>query len=179
VASALALFGCARATAPVAGPAIAPVPDDRAPLDWAREEDYLVVVRRSCRTVSVYRRGEWLRTYRDVSFGRVPGTKLHEGDRKTPTGLYKIVGRRRHPRWERFMLLDYPNLQDVEAHQKAREQGLASERPGGAIGIHGTDARILNEGGVDWTYGCIALLNEDVRDLYSLVPNGTLVLIEK
>ena len=36
----------------------------------------------------------------------------------------------------------------------------------------------LNDAGVDWTLGCISLLNPDVRDLYDLVPDGTLVLIE-
>lgn len=156
----------------------APVPDDRAPLDWARDEEIFVVVRRTCRTVSLYRRGEWLRTYEHASFGRENGTKLYEGDRRTPSGLYEIVGHRHHPRWSRFLLLDYPNLKDKAAHRQAYEAGDAPANPGGQVGIHGSDEPRLNELGVDWTFGCISLLNRDVQEMYDLVPDGTLVLIE-
>lgn len=171
--------GCALHAAPGVEPApVRPTPDEQAPLDWARSEDWFVLVKRSCRTVSVYRKGDWVRTYHDVSFGRNPGDKLHEGDRKTPLGLYRMVGRRRHPRWSRFILLDYPNVRDLEVHQAADAAGLVPRGPGSQIGIHGSDEPILNRGGVDWTYGCISLLDEDVRELYSTVPPGTLVLIE-
>jgi len=168
-----------RGTPPGRSPAAGVVSDERAPLDWAREEEWFVLARRSCRTVSVYRRGEWVRTYHDVSFGRNPGDKLYEGDRKTPLGLYRMVGRRRHPRWSRFILLDYPNLRDLERHRAAAAMGLAPRGPGSQIGIHGSDEPILNRGAVDWTYGCISLLDEDVRELYSEVPRGTLIWIEK
>lgn len=154
------------------------VPDEQAPLEWAQAEDWFVLVKRQCRTLSVYRKGEWVETYHHVSFGRNPGDKLYEGDRKTPLGLYRMVGRRRHPRWSRFILLDYPNTSDLEAHRVAAEDGRAPKGPGSQIGIHGSDEPILNRGGVDWTYGCISLLDEDVRELYSTVPPGTLVLIE-
>ncbi len=156
-----------------------PMPDEQAPLEWARGEEWFVLVKRSCRTVSVYRNGEWVETYHHVSFGRKPGDKLYEGDRKTPLGLYRMVGRRRHPRWSRFILLDYPNVRDLEAHRTADASGRAPRGPGSQIGIHGSDEPILNQGGVDWTYGCISLLDEDVRELYSTVPPGTLVLIEE
>ncbi len=172
-------MGCAlpkKAESP--GPVREVVSDERAPLEWARGERWFVLVKRSCRTVSVYRKGEWMRTYHDISFGRNPGDKLYEGDRKTPLGLYRMVGRRRHPRWSRFILLDYPNLRDREVHRAARAAGLVPTGPGSQIGIHGSDEPILNRGGVDWTYGCVSLLDEDVRELYSTVPPGTLVLIE-
>ena len=167
---AVALAGCAAvAGEPPPSQAIAAFPDDRAPLEWAKSEDTFVLVNRSCRTVSIYRRGKWLRTYRSVSFGRMPGVKQARGDKRTPLGLYKIVGKRVHPRWSRFLLLDYPNLNDQEE----------SLDPGGEIGIHGSDEPVLNRTGVDWTLGCISLLNDDVRELYELVPDGTLVLIEE
>ena len=167
-------------TASNTGPASAGAPpgDDRAPLEWARSEPYLVLVRRSCRTVSVYRYGEWVRTYGKISFGRVPGVKLYEGDRRTPNGLYRIVGKREHPRWSRFLLLDYPNLSDRDEHRRALEEGIAIGGPGSEIGIHGTDKERFNELGIDWTLGCVSLMNEDVDELYDMVPDGTLVLIE-
>ncbi|MEW6272893.1 MAG: L,D-transpeptidase [Thermodesulfobacteriota bacterium] len=176
---ALAPLGCTQtATAPIAAQTAAPVGDDRAPLEWAKEEPYAVVVRRSCRTLSVYQYGQWLRTYHHVAFGRVPGVKLYEGDRRTPNGLYRIVGRREHPRWSRFLLIDYPNLSDIDDHQRALDEGLALGGPGGEIGIHGTDKPDFNQLGIDWTFGCVALMNDDVEELYELVPDGTLVLIE-
>lgn len=172
VAFALAILiaGCALGAKDEATTAIAPAPDDEHPsLEWAADEDFFVLVQRSCRTVSVYRRGKWLRTYENVSFGRMPGVKKYQGDKKTPAGLYKIVGRRIHPRWSRFLLLDYPNRNDSENHPD----------PGSQIGIHGSDEPILNNTGVDWTLGCVSLLNDDVKDFYKLVPDGTLVLIEE
>ena len=165
-----------KSATPVPEPAL--VSDERAPLEWARGEDWFVLVKRTCRTVSVYRRGARVRTYHHVSFGRNAGDKLYEGDRKTPLGRYRMAGRRRHPRWSRFILLDYPNVRDLEVHRAAAAKGLVTNGPGSQIGIHGSDEPILNEGGVDWTYGCISLLDADVRDIYSTVPRGTLVLIE-
>jgi murein L,D-transpeptidase YafK len=177
--AASALPACAaKQTAATVAMSQPPVPDDRAPIEWARDEEMFVVVRRSCRTLTVYRHGDWLRTYEKVSFGREPGTKLYEGDRRTPSGLYRIVGRRVHPRWSRFLLLDYPNLKDEAVHGEAFAAGLAPASPGNQVGIHGTDEPQLNEHGVDWTFGCVSLRNRDVKELYDLVPDGTLVLIE-
>jgi len=176
----VAPLACTRTANQGGSGALAPPPgDDRAPLEWARSEPYVVVVRRSCRTLSVYQYGQWLRTYGQVSFGRVPGVKVHEGDRRTPNGLYRIVGRRQHPRWSRFILIDYPNLSDRDDHRKALDEGIAERGPGGEIGIHGTDKANFNELGIDWTFGCVALMNDDVDELYETVPNGTLVLIEE
>jgi murein L,D-transpeptidase YafK len=153
-------------------------------IDWAADEPYFIVVRTFCRTLDVYRHGERIRSFPAV-FG-LGGTKnkLHEGDHRTPTGLYSIVAMRRHPRWQRFMLLDYPNLHDVQRYEVAMQSGdipMLGERlagVGGAVGIHGTDKPDLNRKGVDWTFGCISLANDDVEDLATLVPVGTPVLIE-
>jgi murein L,D-transpeptidase YafK len=112
------------------------------------------------------------------------GKKLHEGDLRTPTGLYMIVHKRPHWRWEHFLLLDYPNAHDRERYWQALEAGeLPREGSGwvgigGQVGIHGTDKPALNDRNVDWTLGCISLQNRDVADLAAMVPVGTLVLIE-
>lgn len=178
LASALALVGCSVATTKPVVEAPPVVARESAPLSWASSEDWFVLVKQSCRTVSVYRKGEWKRTYHGISFGRVNGDKEEEGDRKTPLGLYQIVGKRVHPRWERFLLLSYPNVRDREMHALALQEGRVSNGPGGEIGIHGTDEPVLNESRVDWTFGCISLRNADVREFYAMVPSGTLVLIE-
>lgn len=154
-------------------------------IEWAAEEPYFVVVRTSCRTLDVYQRGERIRSYPAVfGLGGRAG-KLYEGDRRTPTGLYAIVDARYHPRWHRFLLLDYPNLHDVHRYWLAVESGdipLRGSRyagVGGAVGIHGTDKPDLNAKNVDWTFGCISISNRDVEELASLVPVGTPVLIEE
>ena len=163
----------------------APAPladEDR--LDWAVEEPYFIVVRTTCRTLDVYRYGDRIRSFPAVfGLGGIHG-KLHEGDHRTPTGLYAIVGMRAHPRWQRFMLLDYPNLHDAERYDIALGSGrvpMLGSHPaglGGAVGIHGTDKPDLNRKNVDWTFGCISIGNDDVEDLATLVPVGTPVLIE-
>lgn len=73
------------------------------------------------------------------------------------------------------MHLDYPNLKDRAA---AYERGVD---PGSMIMIHGTpvdeDYPEWFFKGLDWTDGCIALANDDMRELWNLVPDGTLVEI--
>jgi murein L,D-transpeptidase YafK len=165
-------------------PPAPPIVADEERLEWASAEPWFIVVRTSCRTLDVYRYGDRVRSYPAVfGMGGIKG-KLYEGDRRTPTGLYAIVGKRRHPRWRRFLLIDYPNLPDVQRYQAALDSGripmLGSRTAGvgGAVGIHGTDKPSLNRKQIDWTFGCISLWNDDVEDLANLVPIGTQILIE-
>ena len=158
--------------------------DDDEHLAWAESEPYMVVVRKTCRTLDVYRNGDRVRSFPAVFGIDGTGSKLYEGDLRTPTGLYMIVDKRPHRRWHQFMLLDYPNVQDLHRYWLAMEGGRIPTRgdayvgAGGAVGIHGTDRPSLNERNVDWTWGCISLQNRDVDELAALVPVGTLVLIE-
>ena len=159
--------------------------DDDEHLAWAESEPYAVLVRRACRTLDVYRYGERVRSFPAVFSLAGSGHKLYEGDLLTPTGLYMIVDKRPHARWHHFLLLDYPNLQDLHRYWLAMESGNVPRRGdgyagvGGAVGIHGTDKPYLNERNVDWTWGCISLANRDVAELARIVPVGTLVLIEE
>ena len=179
VLSALVQTGCLHREPP---PAPAPLADEDR-LDWAVNEPWFVVVRTACRTLDVYYYGDRVRSYPAVFGMGGLRNKLHEGDRRTPTGLYAIVGKRAHARWRRFLLLDYPNLHDVQRYEVAMGTGdipMLGNRTagvGGAVGIHGTDKPGLNERNVDWTYGCISISNADVEDLSRLVPTGTQVLI--
>jgi lipoprotein-anchoring transpeptidase ErfK/SrfK len=45
-------------------------------------------------------------------------------------------------------------------------------RLGGQIEIHGMGS------GTDWTWGCVALDNPDIEELYRALPNGTRVVIK-
>jgi L,D-transpeptidase ErfK/SrfK len=57
----------------------------------------------------------------------------------------------------------------------ARWIGITPSKQG--IGIHGTNAR--NTMGQRASHGCIRMLEEDVVELYSMVPRGTQVMIVK
>jgi len=158
--------------------------DDDDHLSWAENEPWMIVVRKSCRTLDVYQSGARVRSFPAVFGFNGSGSKLYEGDLRTPTGFYMIVDKHAHARWRQFLLLDYPNVGDLHRYWLAMERGRVPRRgdgyvgAGGAVGIHGTDKPGLNAHNVDWTWGCISLQNADVEDLARLVPVGTPVLIE-
>jgi murein L,D-transpeptidase YafK len=172
--------GC-PAPRPPAVPAAAPVE-----LSWAANERVFVLVDKTCGRLDVYYSGRRVRSYDAVFGGGGLGTKRYEGDRRTPIGLYAIVYKRWHPRWSRFLLLDYPNPDDVARYRQDIERGWVPERGDGSsagigsqIGIHGSDKPELNAAHVNWTHGCVSIANADVEDLYRLVPEGTFVLIRE
>src|SRR5215831_20692624 len=148
----LAVVGGCSVRAPMSPAVVASQPSlpavEEPPLEWARDEPYFIVVSRSCRSLTLYRWGRWLRTYEQLAFGANDGDKLQAGDRRTPRGLYMIVGKRHHPRWSRFMLLDYPNTRDLDAWRHAVAEDAVSGGPGGEVGIHGTDKSRFNELGI-------------------------------
>ncbi len=151
-------------------------------LPWAADEPELVIVDKATRTLVLYVRGVAIRRY-PVVLGRAPGRKVFEGDRRTPSGVYRISWKRSHPRYDKFMLLSYPNERDRVNYARAVEQGEVPGKPGGrrglggSVGIHGSDKEDLNRVGINWTYGCVSLSNHDVDELYSLVDSGAIVLI--
>ena len=107
-----------------------------------------------------------------VALGWSPkGPKTRQGDGKTPEGTYKVDYRNAASGFYRALHVSYPNGQD---RAKARKLGVS---PGGAIMIHG----IKNGFGwvgplhrfVNWTDGCIAVTDEEIREIWSAVPDGT------
>jgi murein L,D-transpeptidase YafK len=167
----------------IAPPSIPKRIDTDEVLPWVSEERAFLVVDKSCGTVNLYRYGHLVKTYPAV-FGRKSGKKIHEGDQRTPTGLYMIITKDNHNRWSRFLRLDYPNARDRQQYWqnvvdgKIPKQGAGHTGLGGAIGIHGTDNEAFNRAKINWTLGCISLLNKDVKELASLVSIGTLVYIK-
>ena len=148
-----------------------------------------LVVRKARRELRVFSGETLLRTYR-IGLGSNPvPPKTRQGDRATPEGRYVVC--RKNPR-SAFLLslgLSYPNEADADRGlaaglisrrqhrqivESARRGGCPpwNTRLGGEIFIHG------NGSGSDWTWGCVALDDEDVRELYPRVPVGTPVLID-
>lgn len=142
-----------------------------------------IIVLKEKRRLFFYLDDRFVKAY-PVVFGKNPkGQKLYEGDHCTPEGVFRIVSKRAHEKWSRFILLDYPRWEDVKRHQKACSDGLIPLRDeeclglGGGIGIHGTHSEALNGAEIDWTDGCISLLNSHIEELFPYVEVGNLVFI--
>jgi lipoprotein-anchoring transpeptidase ErfK/SrfK len=142
-----------------------------------------IVIDKSSYELYVYDRLGWFATYPVVFGNNSLDDKKMEGDRKTPEGSFKIANKRVHEKWDRYMGLDYPTAESLAKFNMRKRRGEipASASPGGGVGIHGTwphDDYVIDNF-KNWTNGCISLKNEDVEDLYSYVPVGTPVTIQK
>ena len=134
-----------------------------------------VLVLKSERKLHLMGRGEVLKSYR-ISLGKEPtGAKVREGDLRTPEGFYWIDWRKTSDKYNLSMHISYPNARDAA---NARKKGVSA---GGMIMIHGTP---LDDeypewffSTLDWTEGCIAMRNADMREVWSLVQDGTLIEI--
>ncbi|MBL7719629.1 MAG: L,D-transpeptidase family protein [Flavipsychrobacter sp.] len=136
--------------------------------------DSLCVVKH-LRRMYVYREGTLLKTYQ-VSLGTSPkGHKRYQGDRKTPEGLYYINGKNPNSMAHKNLGISYPNDADREF---ARKNGKS---PGGDIKIHGMvngwEAEEEAYRLTDWTWGCIAVRNREVDELYDYVEMGAPIRI--
>ncbi|PUB17152.1 L,D-transpeptidase family protein [Yoonia sediminilitoris] len=110
-----------------------------------------------------------LRDYR-FQLGFAPdGHKLQEGDGRTPEGAYLINRKNPYSRFHLSVGLSYPNANDVA---RARAMGVS---PGGDIFIHGTPDEFM--GTPDWTWGCIAVTNQEMDEIYPMVNPGTQIFV--
>jgi murein L,D-transpeptidase YafK len=143
---------------------------------------YVVVVK-SNYELKVYDEDGWFATYPVVFGSKSLEDKMMEGDRRTPEGTFHIASKRPHEKWDKMMLIDFPTKSDVDKFNERKARGLIPKyaKIGGGIAIHGTWPH--DDLAVDlfqnWTNGCIALKNEDVDELYDLLPVGTSVQIVK
>lgn len=129
------------------------------------------VVHKSKREMLLFSGDRLLKSYR-IALGRNPiGPKQQQGDGKTPEGKYVISGRNPKSLFHLSLRISYPSREDS---QRARRMGVS---PGGDIMIHGLPNRVEKLEGLgladDWTEGCIAVTNEEIRELWNLLPNGT------
>jgi murein L,D-transpeptidase YafK len=130
----------------------------------------LVVVNKARREMLLLRGNSILRSYR-IALGREPvGPKLQEGDGRTPEGRYTIDRRNPRSRYHLSLHISYPDARDVA---RAGEAGVD---PGGDIMIHGLKDGVLFAG--DWTQGCIAVTDAEMDEIWSLVPDGTDIVID-
>lgn len=133
---------------------------------------HLLVVK-SERRLSVMHDSIELRRY-PIVLGLVPeGDKHMEGDRRTPEGDFTFRDKYPHRQWHRFVWIDYPNAESRARFQRRKREGVipANATIGGEIGIHGVPEGMDHwiDGGEDWTFGCIAMRNSDLDEVYALV----------
>lgn len=129
-----------------------------------------VVVQKGARKLQLFHNNRVLKTYR-ISLGfAVAGHKQFEGDGKTPEGAYYIDRRNPQSRYHLSLGISYPNRADIAY---AESQG---KEPGGDIFIHGrSDDKGRNKG--DWTWGCIAVPDKQMEEIYAMVRDGTVIYI--
>lgn len=141
----------------------------------------VVVVHKLTRKLTLYQGLTPLKTYPIVLGADPYNDKLFQGDTCTPEGVYRVRAKYPHPKWAKFIWLDYPNTQNWLKFARAKQAGRLPEEAdiGGQVGIHGTEEPWKNLCGQNWTKGCVSLLNKDLEEIYPLVTDKTLVVIKK
>lgn len=185
-------FGLAGTPTPAPAVSAALKPEEEAvnrrPLKLPLSEPK-VVVRKRARRLTLYAGGEAVRIY-GIALGFEPaGDKVREGDGRTPEGDFYVCMKNEHSKFYLSLGLSYPNVEDAERGlrdgliTRAQHESIVGaikdqrcppwDTPlGGEIFIHG--------GGTsrDWTFGCVALSDENIRELFDAVPPGTPVRVE-
>ncbi|MBF0611791.1 MAG: L,D-transpeptidase family protein [Magnetococcales bacterium] len=117
----------------------------------------------------LFREGKELRRY-DVALGRTAGRKDRALDGKTPEGQYTIDSRYGEgSNYYSSLHLTYPNEEDL-----ATAKALGVD-PGGGISIHGVRNDLWFVGRlqklVNWTRGCVAVSNQEMAELWRVLPD--------
>lgn len=136
----------------------------------AAERADRLLIEKAARRLTVYR-GDTVLMRMRIRLGVPEGDKRQQGDGRTPEGHFHIDRRNPASAFHLSLGLDYPRPEDVA---RARAEGVD---PGGDIFIHGQP----NGWGRwitlpwNWTAGCIAVSDRDIRKLWRIVPVGTAV----
>jgi murein L,D-transpeptidase YafK len=168
-------ISAALAIAAVSGLALPPAPARAQLPRLAPHKADLVVVRKAKRTLQLLRGGRPFRTYQ-IALGPEPvGPKRRSGDGRTPEGVYTLDWRNPNSSFYRAIHVSYPAPHDREP---AERWGVA---PGGLIMVHGlpngVPAARVGHPWNNWTNGCIAVTNSEMDEIWSLVDDGTTIII--
>ena len=130
-----------------------------------------LVVYKSERKLVLLNQGKEISSYK-VALGSEPvGPKTRQGDHRTPEGVYTLDSRNSNSHLYKAFHISYPNPKDIAT---AKKLGVS---PGGDIMLHGLPKEYAWVGKAhtlhDWTDGCVAVTNEEMDELWKLVPVGT------
>jgi len=149
-----------------------------------------ILVEKRARRLTLLDAATPVRTYHVALGDSSLGDKQREGDRRTPVGEFYVCVKNPDSRFHLSLGLSYPNEEDAERglrdglisqaeHDAIVAAVRAGRRPpwdtalGGEIMIHGNGA------GRDWTFGCIALDDADIDEIYDAVGLGTAVEVRE
>jgi murein L,D-transpeptidase YafK len=144
---------------------------------------YYIIIDKSDYELKVYDDQGWYATYPVVFGSNDLKDKYMEGDKRTPEGNFKVLLKKIHPKWGFELLLNFPNEESIRKFNDRQQHGLIprNAKIGNGIAIHAT--RPQEEWTVDyyqnWTDGCVSLKYREAKDLYSYIPVGTPVTIQK
>jgi murein L,D-transpeptidase YafK len=148
-----------------------------------------IVVKKGQRQLLLFSGEKLVRTYR-VGLGLSPiGDKVRSGDHRTPEGDFYIFTKNDKSAFYLSLGISYPNVAHAERGlrdglitrgqydaimraNRAKKTPPQNTHLGGDIYIHGNGAQS------DWTWGCVALENGDIRELFAALNVGTPVKIE-
>jgi len=152
-----------------------------------RVKDKYLVVRKSAHNLALCDRGALVKSVR-IGLGSGNGDKELEGDLRTPEGVFYIPRKNTVSEFRHSMLLSYPDAEDAERGLRAGKitsgqrdaivtaQANCAEPPqstplGGQIMLHGGGA------GFDWTWGCVAVSNPAIDELFAAVRAGDTIVV--
>ena len=154
------------------------------------KKNILIKVYKEKRILEMYEDNQLIGDFKIALGGEPIGDKQIEGDKRTPEGKYCICTRNDKSKYTLFLGLTYPNIEDSlyglqngKIDKQSFEEITSAigngKRPnwstplGGAVGIHG--------GGTssDWTWGCIALSDDDIKIIWEYTNINTPVEIYK
>lgn len=162
------------------------------------ETHYRILVKKGERRLYLYAsnggKERLARTY-TIALGNHPtGSKRRQGDGATPEGDYYITHKNERSNYYLSLGVSYPNIADADRGLKdglitrAEHQTIVNSihsmgKPpqntmlGGDIFIHGGGTGKLFGTIKDWTLGCVALENKDIKELFDTIPVKTPVKI--
>lgn len=164
---------------------------------WANGRLPWILVDTQALTLTVFStENHALARFHNISIGSGGAAEIHRrGDETTPLGVFHVAWIDRHSRYGTFYGIDYPS---ANIARRAHAAGIISRAEsdviiealqqhlippqntplGGRLGIHGIgrgDPKIHQA--FNWTDGCVALTNQQIRQLSHWIQIGTRVVI--
>ena len=86
------------------------------------ESDFYIIVSKKNYELKVYDEEGWYATYPIVFGSKDLGDKMREGDRRTPTGSFKVLQKKTNKKWGLELLLDYPTAKSLKDLKNAKQK---------------------------------------------------------
>jgi L,D-peptidoglycan transpeptidase YkuD (ErfK/YbiS/YcfS/YnhG family) len=149
---------------------------DRTIRESRLNQNYAIIIDKYSRKCLVYQSGIKKYEYH-VELGKNwVGDKRVKGDKATPEGMYRVVKKfgSNKTKYHKALLINYPNETDKEDFRNEIAKGTLprNAKIGSLIEIHGDGGR-----GIDWTEGCISLINSEMDVVFKVASEGTPVTI--